>query len=52
MKALNKLGGKHGVGRVDMVENHCVVALSPQAPPHPTEIGLPGEEGFGGEGEN
>ncbi len=24
MKALNKLGGKHGVGRVDMVENRYV----------------------------
>ena len=24
MKALNKLGGKHGVGRVDMVENRFV----------------------------
>ena len=24
MKALNKVGGKHGVGRVDMVENRCV----------------------------
>ena len=24
MKSLNKLGGKHGVGRVDMVENRFV----------------------------
>ena len=24
MRALNKLGGKHGVGRVDMVENRYV----------------------------
>jgi len=24
MKTLNQLGGKHGVGRVDMVENRCV----------------------------
>ena len=24
MKFLNKLGGKHGVGRVDMVENRFV----------------------------
>ena len=24
MKALNKLGGKHGVGRVDLVENRYV----------------------------
>ena len=24
MKLLNKLGGKHGVGRVDMVENRFV----------------------------
>ena len=24
MKTLNKLGGKHGVGRVDMVENRFV----------------------------
>jgi argininosuccinate synthase len=24
MQSLNKLGGKHGVGRVDLVENRCV----------------------------
>ena len=30
MKTLNKLGGKHGVGRVDMVENRFVGMKSPR----------------------